>query len=105
LNVINSKLVSIPFGSFIGPNQYGKAEQLIEHLNNQSLSQNMDDVDTSNGFTQMLDESNGDGFYAEDSNKLIIKKTLPNTPVNSNTLIPIVCIKPLPKAFIALTDQ
>ena len=44
-------------------------------------------------------------FYAEDSNKLIIKKTLPNTPVNSNTLIPIVCIKPLPKTFIALTDQ
>ena len=65
----------------------------------------MDDVDTSNGCTQIVDESNGDGCYAEDSNKLIIKKTLPNTPVNSNTLIPIVCNKPLPKPFIVLTDQ
>ena len=73
LNVINSNLVNIPFGNFIGPNQYGKAEKLLEHLTNQSLSQNMNDVDTSNGFTQMVDESNGDGCNAEDRNKLIIK--------------------------------
>ena len=105
MNIINSKLVSIPFASFIGPNQYGKAEKLLEHLTIQSLSQNMNDVDTSNGFTQMVDEFNVDGCNAEDRNKLIIKETLLNTPVNSNTLIPIVCNKPLPKPFILLTDQ
>ena len=105
LHIINSKLVNIPFGSLIGPNQYGKAEKLPEHSTIQSLSQNMNDVDTSNGFTHMLDESTVDGCYAEDREKLIIRKTLLISLVNSNSLIPIAYNKPLTKPFMFVTDQ
>ena len=105
LNIINSKLVNIPFGNFIGPNQYGKAEQLLEHSTIQSLSQNMDHVDTSNGFTQILDESTVDGCYAEDREKLIIKKTLLISPVNSKSLIHIAYNVPLTHPFMLMTEQ
>ena len=57
LNESNSERINIPHRSIIGPYQYGKAKKLLDFTSIPSMSQDNTDVNPSNGFTQMPDET------------------------------------------------
>ena len=86
LNESNSERINIPYRSIIGPHQYGKAKQLLDFTSIPSMSQDNTDVNPSNGFTQMLDES------FEDCNIVLDKESIHNksvliTPAKLDNLI------------------
>ena len=87
LDKINSELVNIPHYSIVGLQQYGKAKQFLDFSSIQFMSQDMNDVDPSNGFTQMVYESYEEGCHAVYKETTINKKTILITPVKSSNLI------------------
>ena len=61
LDKINSEQIDIPHCSIVGPQQYGKAKQFLDFSSIPSMSQDMNDVEPSNGFTQMVNYSFEEG--------------------------------------------
>ena len=85
----NYEQVNIPYESIYGPNQHGNAKQLQDYSSIQSMSQEMNEFDTSNGLTQILHGFEEEGCDAEDKETTSNKKIVFPTPVKSNNSIPV----------------
>ena len=72
LNEFNSKRINTPYRSVIGPQQYGKSKQFLDLSSIPSMSQDNNDVNPSNRFTQMLYES------FEECSNVVDKETTSN---------------------------
>ena len=92
LDKINSEQIDIPHCSIVGPQQYGKAKQFLDFSSIPSMSQDMNGVDPSNGFTQMVYESSEEGCNVIDKDTTSNKKTVLIAPAKSNNLLSVLVI-------------
>ena len=86
LNEINSERINIPHRSIIGRQQYGKAKQFLDFSSIPSMSQDKNDVDPSNGFTQMVYESFEECSNIVDKETTSNKKSVLITPAKSKKI-------------------
>ena len=105
LNEINSERINIPHRTIIGPQQYGKAEQFLDFSSIPCMCQDKNDIDPSNGFTQMIYESFEEYSNIVDKETTSNKKSVLITSAKSHNLISIGYYVPLTQPCGLVTEK